>query len=439
MSGVSARVWIALAGLAALGTAAWLLAWPGDDAPEVRATLSLVETLGGADTAGYARADRVVPFDFPEDHGAHPDFRTEWWYLTGNLEGADGRRFGYQLTLFRNSLSPTPVGGSGGPAPAEGRTADGADPTGLRADATSRWATSQAWMGHLAVTDAEAKRFYAFERFERGALELAGVETEPFRVWVGPWEIAGAGGRDEIFPLRVRASVDSVEIELTLGRGKGIVLQGDRGLSRKGPEPGNASYYYTMPRLPTEGRVRTPAGRFDIRGASWLDREWSTSALSEGVAGWDWFALQLDDGRDLMVYGLRRGDGSFTEASEGLLVLPDGTTRRLARDDFSLVVEARWRSPVDGAEYPGRWRLRVPSAGLDLRVRPVLADQELVLAFRYWEGAVDVRTHPDAEDAASGRGAKVPDAQDTGGGPASVTGRGYVELTGYAGEEPPGR
>lgn len=410
---MSGRGWIALAGVVALGVAAWLLSRPGDGPGEIRATLSLVETLGGADTAGYARADRVVPFDFPADHGWHPDFRSEWWYLTGNLEAGDGRRFGYQLTLFRSSLSPIPAGESGGD----------------RYGPASRWATTQAWMGHLAVTDAEAQRFHAFERFERGALELAGVETGPFRVWVGPWEIAGptrtegvaASPREEIFPLRVRASSDSVEIGLTLERGKGIVLQGDRGLSRKGPEPGNASYYYTMPRLPTVGRLRTPAGSFEVRGASWLDREWSTSALSEGVVGWDWFALHLDDGRDIMVYGLRRADGSLTESSEGLLVQPDASTRRLARDDFSLAVEARWSSPVDGADYPARWRLRVPSAGLDLQIRPILADQELTLAFRYWEGAVDVRTHPEAERAPS------------------RSGRGYVELTGYAGEEPPGR
>jgi len=415
---VSVRAWSWLAGVVALAGAAWLLSRPGDGPTGVRATLSLVETLGGADTAGYARADRVVAFDFPEDHGAHPDFRSEWWYLTGNLEGTDGRRLGYQLTLFRSSLSPTAPGESGDSA---------ARATGI----TSRWATNQAWMAHLAVTDAEAERFYAFERFEREALELAGVRTEPFRVWVGPWEIAGAperasapgsSPRDDVFPLHVRASVDSVAIELALERGKGIVLQGDRGLSRKGPEPGNASYYYTMPRLPTEGVVRTPAGRFEVTGASWLDREWSTSALSEGVVGWDWFALQLDDGRELMVYGLRRDDGSLTEASEGLLVLQDGAIRRLALDDFSLEVEARWRSPVDGAGYPARWRLRVPSDGLDLQLRPVLEDQELALAFRYWEGAVDARTHPEA---------------DAAGGPAPVTGRGYVELTGYAGAEPP--
>lgn len=224
--------------------------------------------------------------------------------------------------------------------------------------------------------------------------------------------MAGSAG----FPLRLTAAGDSVAIDLRVVPTKPLVLLGESGLSRKGPEPGNASYYYSLPRLVTEGWVTTPEGRFPVTGTSWLDREWSTSALSEDQVGWDWFALQLDDGRELMVYGLRRADGSWDPLSEGVSVGRDGGSTRLPADAFTLEPTGRWASPLDGATYPSGWRVVVPGQELDLRVEPVLEGQELDLAFRYWEGAVDV----------TGTSAGLP-----------VTGRGYVELTGYAGAEPP--
>ncbi|MDT8342471.1 MAG: lipocalin family protein, partial [Longimicrobiales bacterium] len=194
---------------------------------------------------------------------------------------------------------------------------------------------------------------------------------------------------------------------------KPLVLQGERGLSRKGPEPGNASYYYSFTRLEASGRVRVDGVEHPVSGTAWLDREWSTSALSAGQVGWDWFALQLADGRDLMVYRLRREDGSTDPLSKGVLVAADGAGRPLAAGDFGLEVLERWRSPLDGAVYPSVWRVTVPGEALDLRVTPVRADQELNVTVRYWEGAVDV----------TGSGERG----------APVTGRGYVELTGYAG------
>jgi predicted secreted hydrolase len=189
------------------------------------------------------------------------------------------------------------------------------------------------------------------------------------------------------------------------------VLQGDRGLDRKGEEPGNASYYYSLTRMPATGRVTVRGEASEVRGLGWMDREWSTSSLGGGLVGWDWMAIQLDDGRDLMLYQLRRADGSADRFSGGTLVAPDGSSRRLDLADFRIEVRDTWPSPRDGTRYPSRWRVSIPSQSLELDVVPRLADQELALAVRYWEGAVRV------EGRAEGR---------------PLTGAGYVELVGYA-------
>jgi predicted secreted hydrolase len=381
-----ARVaWIGAVGLLLAALGAWALSSPAER-PRVRARLSLAATLGGEAAAGYARAVAARPLAFPVDHGPHPEYRTEWWYFTGNLETAAGRRFGYQLTFFRQALAPD---------------------VPRRASA---WATNQVYMAHFALTDAAGDRFHAFERLGRGAVGLAGARADPLRVWLDDWTAAGAGDG-----LSLRAAEADVALELALTPIKPITLHGDRGLSRKSAEAGNASYYYSLTRLESRGTITIGSTAFPVRGLSWMDREWSTSALGPDQVGWDWFALQLADGRDLMVYRLRRRDGSVDPFSSGTLVAADGTAHRLARDDVVIEVRDTWRSPRDGTRYPARWRLRVPRARLDLDVRPLLADQELELTFRYWEGAVVAR------------------AAD---GDARVLGRGYVELTGYAADDP---
>ncbi len=362
--------------------------------PEPRATLSVADALRGDGAAGFARALAPRPFRFPADHGPHPDFRTEWWYFTGNLTAAGGRRFGYQLTLFRNGLAP----------PASGGVAAG--------DRASAWATRQAWLAHFAFTDVAAGRFHSAARLARGALGLAGARAAPFRAWVEDWEARaiGAPGEAGLGPLRLRAADGALAVDLRLEAAKPPVLQGDHGLSRKGGGPGNASYYYSVTRLTTRGAVTVDGREVPVTGLSWLDREWSTSALAAGEVGWDWFSLQLSDGWDLMVYRLRRADGSTDPASSGTLVDPGGGARPLTRGEVAIAVEDRWRSPRSRALYPARWRLRVPAAGLDLRISPELADQELDVGFRYWEGAVSL-------------------TGEHGGRP--VAGAGYVELTGY--------
>ncbi|MDH3423685.1 MAG: carotenoid 1,2-hydratase [Gemmatimonadota bacterium] len=365
-----------------------MLAAVGCGAPEggetLQARLSLVETLAGTDTVGYARALEPRAFDFPVDHGPHPAFRTEWWYVTGNLTSEAGREFGFQFTIFRNALSPT--------AP----------------ESPSAWATNQAYMGHFTVTDVEGRRFYAYERFARGAVGLAGAQAEPLRVWLEDWTLEAAA--PQAFPLRLEARDDDVALRLDLAAGKPSVLQGDRGLSQKGPEPGNASYYYAHTRLPASGTLAVGGDTLRVTGTAWLDREWSTSALSEGQVGWDWFALQLDDGRDLMFYRLRRADGAADPWSRGSLIGADGGRRALTGADVRLEAGDRWRSPETKASYPLWWRLQIPSEGIDLRVSPRLENQEWRASVLYWEGAVE------AVGTSAGR---------------PVTGLGYLELTGY--------
>ena len=267
-------------------------------------------------------------------------------------------------------------------------------------------------MGHFAVTDGEGGRLQAFERFARGAVGLAGARTRPFRVWVEDWSLEGPSAPDTaLFPLTLRAREGDVALSLTLTAAKPLVPQGEEGLSRKGPEPGNASYYYSFTRLEAVGDGSPGGEKVPVTGTAWMDREWSTSALSPGQVGWDWLALQLDTGHDLMVYQLRGGDGSADPLSKGSWVTPRGEVRPLAWDEVTLEVLGEWASPRDGAVYPGRWRLAVPGEGLDVEIVPLVADQELPLAFRYWEGAVWV------SGMLRGR---------------EVGGVGYVELTGYA-------
>lgn len=351
-----------------------------------RASLSIAGALQTSDNRGYARAIEPREFKFPEDHGPHPEFKTEWWYYTGNLETEEGRRFGFQLTFFRSALAPE------------------------MAERASAWATRQAYLAHFAVTDVQGKRFHSFERWSRGAADLAGSEGELFRVWVEDWSAVAVEGQAP--PMRISAREGEVGIDLVLQPGKPPVLQGDRGLSQKSAERGNASYYYSLTRMPAAGTVRVPGGSFPVSGLVWMDREWSTSSLGKNQVGWDWFALQLSDGREVMLYRLRRKDGGADPASSGTVIGPGGESRPLSLADFTLESLDRWQSPRSGASYPSRWRLRIPSEGLDVEVRPLLPDQELDVSFRYWEGAVEI----------SGTRSGEP-----------VTGRGYMELTGYAG------
>ncbi|MCX7668783.1 MAG: carotenoid 1,2-hydratase, partial [Anaerolineae bacterium] len=369
--------------------------WPQEQPPlraAVRAALPVA-----ADTAGFARAEGPRPLIFPADHGPHEAYQTEWWYYTGNLTAATGEHFGYQLTFFRRTV-----------APRDERSAVGA--SARAGERPSGWRTDQVYMAHFAITDVAGRGHRSFERFSRGAAGLAGAQADPFRVWLEDWEVAGPS----IGETRLRATARDGDIELALELElralKGPVLQGERGYSRKGPEPGNASYYYSLPRLQTTGTVAVRGQRWAVTGLSWMDHEFSTSALGPDLAGWDWFSLQLDDGTEVMLYALRRLDGRRDPFSGGTLIGQDGSTRVLAADEFEIRATGEWRSPRTGGRYPSGWVVVIPAADLQLTVTPYLADQEMRTSVLYWEGAAAV-------------------TGTRGGRP--IAGVGYVELTGY--------
>lgn len=381
---------VAVAALAALAVGLELRARGGSHPGGATTELELAAALGGGDEAGFLRATAPRPFAFPADHGAHDGFRTEWWYVTGNLFAADGRAFGVQLTFFRNAL----VAGS--------------------AASPSRWRSHHVWMAHFALSDERQGRFRFAERFAREAVGLAGVTAAPFRVALEDWSLASMSPSGTDFsPLALAARNGDFAAELTLETAKPPVLQGEGGLSQKGPEPGNASYYYSLTRLATRGTVTVAGETVPVTGEAWLDREWSTSALGAELAGWDWFALQLDDGRELMFYRLRRKDGASDPWSRGSLVAADGSARSLQPAEVRLTPLSTWPSPT-GAIYPAKWRLEVPGEALDLELAPRVANQELAVTVRYWEGAVKI--------AGSSHGRPI-------------GGHGFVEMTGYRATE----
>lgn len=367
----------------------WLRPGPGPARPQTGLQVSAALGRAGAgDADGYAQVLTPRPFEFPADHGPHPAYRNEWWYFTGNLRTSRGRRFGYELTIFRIALAPKPPASS------------------------SSWATNQLYMAHFAVSDPDGKRFEYFQRLERGALGLAGARAEPFHVWVDSWGVAADRNAD--FPWRLHAVAEDAAVDFELRALTPVVAQGDHGFSRKSAGRGHASYYYSIPRLATRGTLSVGGERYQVEGLSWLDREWSSGALAPDQAGWDWFALQLDNGVDLMFYRLRKKDGATDPSSAGSLVTAEG--RKISLDEKSVELTPRgwWESP-HGGRYPVEWTLSVPRQGCSLHVEPLMKDQELDTFVRYWEGAVKVSGRCRGDE---------------------VSGHGYLELTGYA--EPTG-
>ncbi len=347
----------------------------------------------GDDDAGYLAVTGPCDFEFPRDHGAHPGFRTEWWYYTGNLRAADGARFGFQLTFFRHRMRPA----------AERRNWP---------QPSSAWRTDQVFLAHAALTDIDGRRHYHAEDLSRGVLDLAGVETRApnVRVFLGDWEAV-------IGPRKHTLSMNSAEFgfDLHLKPAKDLVAHGDRGYSRKGTDPARASCYYSFTRLKTRGTIRLQERRFEIEGLSWMDREYSTAPLEPGIRGWSWFSLQLDNGAELMLYLLNLEAGGYHPASSGTLVAADGTTTAVTFENIQADALRQWESPNSGAAYPLAWRLRVRKPDLDLRITTPVDDQEMMTSrstgVTYWEGSVT------AEGRMGGR---------------DVKGRGYMELTSQA-------
>jgi predicted secreted hydrolase len=334
----------------------------------------------------------------PADHASHPDYKIEWWYYTGNLDTREGRRFGYQVTFFRVGVNRTPPN-------------------------ASRWAVRDLHMAHFAVSDLKSRRFHVFDRLQREGAGWAGAATDRYAVWNGTWSARAnpdgshhlqARDRRDARDREDREVVESeVALDLTLTNTSRSMAHGRDGYSRKGREEGNASAYYSLPRLVTRGTLSIDGQQYEVTGSSWMDHEFGSSVLETDQVGWDWFGLQFDDGRELMLYQMRRRDGSRDPFSNGTLMKRDGTIARLSRDDYTLEPLETWRSEATGTTYPTRWRVTIPREGLTFEVRAAMNNQELHTPrstnVTYWEGAVDV-TRPNG-----------------------ARGRGYAELTGYNG------
>ncbi len=370
----------------------------------VVAGFSLIETNGGSevnasalladvavDTSEFTQAVEPWDWQFPRDYGPHPNFQTEWWYYTGNLAAADGRRFGFQFTIFRRALSPQ------------------------RHASDSEWRTNQVYMAHFTVTDVEGQQFYHEERFSRDSAGLAGAQSDPrYRVWVEDWQVEALN--DDATRTRISASTGDVTLDVTLDQVRQPVLQGDGGLSPKSAEPGSASYYYSLSRLQTSGTVTIGTETFDVSGTTWKDHEFSTGALGTGAIGWDWFGLIFDDNREMTIWQIRLANGDISSyggggaGSPAVLIEGDDGKRAIPAENFRIEPLDTWTSPHTGGVYPSGWQVTISDTGtgesLAFTVTPLLQDQELHgSGIVYWEGAVRIE--------------------------GDVSGYGYVELTGY--------
>lgn len=338
---------------------------------------------------GWRQVDRPREWAFPRDHGAHPEYRTEWWYFTGIVKDKSGGRYGYQLTFFRQGLRP--------------RASDPENP----------WSVRDIYLAHFTVTNVQTGDFLVNEHISRTGPGLAGARQNGLHVHLLDWSAHENQGS-----IILNASKRGATLQLNLRPEKPLVVHGKDGLSQKGPGPGQASYYVSYTRLATTGRLqlRRNSATMTVKGTSWFDHEFGSNQLTSDQAGWDWFSLHLSDGRDLMLYVIRRTGGSLEPASSGTIVDADGRSRHLSLPEIRIETLERRKSARSKAEYPSRWHIDIPSEGIKLTIAPLIPDQELLTpgstGITYWEGAVE------------GRGVS---------GNRKVTAEGYIELTGYAG------
>ena len=371
------------------GVVVWLMNWSPklEDSGEQFQKPVLGNVLLESSDSHFESVTKSRLLEFPQDHGSHPEFQTEWWYFTGNLKNNEGRQFGYQFTVFRRALSR--------------------DSPNLDSD----WATSQAYLAHAGVTDVQSKRYFADEIYSRGALNLAGVRAEPFSVWVENWIAEGSAGQCAgCLTLSIKSESDDFSFSLHLDSAKPAVLHGERGVSRKSTIPGNASYYYSLSRLRTSGTLTIQGESITVSGDSWMDHEWFSSVLDEGQSGWDWFSLQLDDRREMMLFQVRNHDPTVETFKYGVVVDQRGQSELIPPDQITLIPARVWKSNHNQSEYPVHWKIEIPSHNIRLDVESLIDAQERDDSFRYWEGAVRV----------SGMQSNQP-----------ITGLGYLEMTGY--------
>jgi len=354
--------------------------------PVVTATTIVTPTI----QSGFVAADGSRTLTFPEDFGAHPDFRTEWWYYTGNLQTSEGRHFGFELTVFRVGLVPATI----------------------ELPNVSDWSSRDVYFAHFAVSDISRDHFYAFQRYSRPGPGLAGAQADPYHVWLEDWNIT------ERTPgvYQLQAEQGEISLDLTLTDEMGVVLHGENGYSRKGKNATNASYYYSQPRLQAEGFVQLNGVQYPVSGMAWKDHEFSSGVLDENQIGWDWFSLQFEDGSALMLFQLRELGGGISDSASGTFIAADGTPQHLHKSDFEIAVRDEWHSPHTQGMYPFSWEIRIHEPDCLLEAEPWMADQEINFPpVTYWEGAVHFKGNCNG---------------------ASVGGNGYIELTGYAGNLP---
>ncbi len=358
--------------------------------------------LGSSVHAAPAKFRLALPgykFAFPRDHGSHPAYSTEWWYYTGHLRAKNGREFGFQATWFRTALAPA-------------------------IKRQSKWATRDIYFAHFALTDASGKRFYFSDKIGRGALGLSGADANKSapRVHVGDWNLQFGEGNGNTQSIRLNATSDQSAtrgqkfgVRLNFRALKSPTIHGQNGVSQKSSGVGRASHYYSFCRLDASGTVQLNGETFSVAGQSWFDHEFGSSQLERNQTGWDWFSIQLSDGRELMLYHLRLKGNRVEPLSSGTLVERNGSVRHLKLSDFRLT-PLRQTKVASGARYPISWKIEVPTLGLSLVSTPAMDDQELRpvrsgVDLSYWEGSISLR------GTANGK---------------PISGRGYLELTGYA-------
>jgi predicted secreted hydrolase len=334
--------------------------------------------------AQYKSALPGYRFEFPRDDFNHPEFQTEWWYYTGNVTASDGHHFGFELTFFREGVSREPV-------------------------SQSAWDIRDIYLAHLALSDLDGGVFYHTERTNRAGPGIAGVDQSTQRIWNGNWQVTFSGSDQAL-----QAIDDRFSIALVLHPEKPPVVHGENGVSQKAEGPGHASHYISLTRLKTSGTIVLGGKTYQVSGLAWMDHEFFTNQLTADQAGWDWFSLQLADNTELMLFRIRRKDGSI-DRSAGTFVDGQGKSHHLASPDFMLTpMEVSWKSPVTSAIYPVRWKIIIPKLGIALEAGTALKSQELsgnsALIPNYWEGAISVE----------GRKGSSP-----------LKGVGYLEMTGY--------
>jgi predicted secreted hydrolase len=335
--------------------------------------------------AQYRTALPGYRYEFPRDYFNHPYFQTEWWYYTGNLKSAEGHHFGFELTFFRQAVSR-----------------DSAN--------NATWEIKDLYLAQLALSDIDGGKFFHSERANRSGPGIAAVSEPLSRIWNGNWQIRWQGSDQEL-----KAVDERFQLQLTLHSEKSPVVHGENGVSQKAEGRGRASHYISLTRLATSGAIKLGNKKFEVQGTSWMDHEFFTNQLDSSQIGWDWLSLQLEDRTEVMLFHMRRKDGSMDPYSAGTFVDAEGKTTRLRASDFQLEPAGeKWTSPLTRATYPIQWRIAIPKLGIELEAKTPLASQELTsktkLAPNYWEGAIVVTGQRHAQQ---------------------LNGTGYLEMTGY--------